>query len=77
MEIKEPIFKIIVKTNSSKNSILGFDKEKDAYRISIKEKPENNKANIEIIKFLSKKLGKKVCISNGLKSKMKTIKVTD
>jgi len=75
MKIKENMFRVIVKTNCSKNELLGFDKEKNAYRVSIKEKPENNKANIEIIKFLSKKLGKKVRIVNGLKSKLKTIEL--
>ncbi len=75
MDIIETRFKIVVKTNSFKNEVLGYDKEKDAYKLSIKEQPENNKANIEIIKFLSKKLGKKVCIISGLKSKLKTIEV--
>ena len=75
MDIIETRFKIVVKTNSFKNEVLGYDKEKDAYKLSIKEQQENNKANIEIIKFLSKKLGKKVCIISGLKSKLKTIEV--
>lgn len=75
MDIQDNKFKIIVKANSKKNKINGYDKEKNAYRISIAAKPENNKANIEIIKFLSKLLKKKVRIISGLKSKEKIVEV--
>ncbi|MFH2028308.1 MAG: DUF167 domain-containing protein [Nanoarchaeota archaeon] len=75
MQIKEDIFNIIVKANSSRNEILGYDKEKGAYRVSIKAKAEDNKANIGIIKFFSKLLKKRVKIIRGLKSKEKVIRV--
>ncbi|MBL7147544.1 MAG: YggU family protein [Nanoarchaeota archaeon] len=75
MQIKEDVFKIIVKPNSAKNEIVKFDNERKAYRVNIKEKAEDNKANIEIIKFFSKLLKKKVKIIKGLKSKEKIIKV--
>ena len=73
MEIKEWIFKVIVKPNSRKNEILGYDEEKQAYIISIKEKAEDNKANIGLIRFLSKILGRKARIKSGLKSRVKII----
>ncbi len=73
MEIKDEIFKVIVKLNSRKNEILGYDEEKQAYIISIKEKAEDNRANIELVKFLSKMLGRKARIKSGLKSKEKII----
>ena len=74
MEIKEKSFKIIVKPNSPKNKILSYDKNKQAYKVNIKAKPEDNKANIEIIKFFSKILKKRIKIVKGLKSKVKVIK---
>ena len=74
MEIKEKTFKIIVKPNSAKDEIVKFDNQNGAYRVNIKEKAENNKANIEIIKFFSKLLKKKVKIIKGLKSKEKILK---
>ena len=58
-----------------KNEIVKFDKERQAYRVNIKEKAEDNKANIEIIKFFSKLLKKKVKIIKGLRSKEKIIKI--
>ena len=73
--IKEDSFKIIVKPNSSKNELLGYDDVRGAYRVNIKAKAEDNKANIEIIKFFSRMLKKKVKIVKGLKSKEKVVKV--
>jgi len=75
MKIIHNPFKIIVKPNSFKNEILEYDKERKAYRVAIKAKPEANKANIEIIKFFSKLFKKRVRIIKGLKSKEKIIKI--
>lgn len=77
MDINSFIFnnylKILVKTNSKKNKIIGYDKEKDAVRVEIKAPAENNKANIEIVKYFSRLLKKKVRIKSGLKSKIKLL----
>ena len=75
MDIQGKRFKIIVRPNSIENNIQGFDKDRNAYRISIKAKPEDNKANIEVIRFLSKLLKKKVKIIAGLKSREKLIEI--
>lgn len=77
MNIQSNKFKIIVKPNSKENKIEGFDKERNAYRVCIKAKPEGNRANIEVVRFLSKSLKKKVKISSGLKSKEKIIEIVD
>lgn len=74
MQIDQNPFNIIVKPNSPKNRILSYDKEKGAYRVAIKAKPEDNKANLEIIKFFSRLLKKEVRIIKGIKSKKKTIR---
>ena len=75
MDIKESKFKIIVKPNSRENKIEGLDKERNAYIIRIKARPEDNKANIEVMKFLSKSLKKKARIASGFKSREKVIEV--
>lgn len=75
MDIQGKRFKIIVKPSSRENKIENFDSQKNAYRISIKAKPQGNKANIEIIKFLTKLLKKKVKIIAGLKSREKIIEI--
>lgn len=76
MEIKEGIFKAIIKPNSVKNEIVGFNKNKNAYLIKIKARVEDNKANIELVKFLSKVLGKRAKIKSGFKSKEKIIEIS-
>jgi len=77
MEIKSKKFRIIVKANASKSQIKCYNEQKQAYELDIKAKAEDNKANIEIIRFLTKQLKKKVRISSGLKSKEKIIEVLD
>lgn len=77
MDIQTNKFKIIAKPSSKESKIEGFDKERNAYRVAIKAKSEGNKANIELIKFLSKLLKKKVKIVSGLKSKEKIIETID
>jgi len=73
--ISENKLKIIVKPNSPKNSVIGFDENKKALRISVKAAPEKGKANHELIKFISKLLKKKVEIVKGLKSREKILKI--
>lgn len=65
--------KIIVKSNSPKNEIKGFDNRK-RLRINIKAKAEKGKANVEIVKFF-KKLGYNIVIVKGLKSKEKILRL--
>ena len=64
------IIKVKVKTNSKNNNII---KEGDFYKVNIKSQPENNKANIELIKLLTKYFKKKVRIIKGLKSREKLL----
>jgi len=68
-------FKVIVKPNSIKNDILGFDENKNALKINIAAPADRNKANIELVKFLSKILKKKVRIVSGFASREKIIEV--
>ena len=77
MDIKGNKFKIIVKPKSKETKIEGFDKDKNAYLICVKARPEDNKANVEVIKFLTRLLKKKVKISSGFKSREKIIEILD
>ena len=67
--------KVVVRPNSSKNEILGYDDARKAVKIAVKAPAEDNKANIELIKFVSKQIGHKVKISSGLTSKEKLLKL--
>ena len=74
MIIKENSSRVTVKPNARKSAVLGFDDAKKAYKVAISEPAEDNKANRELIRFLSKELGRAVSISSGFSSKIKTIK---
>lgn len=69
------VIRITVKTNAGKNEILGFDKEKNAYKVLVKAPPIENKANREIIKLFHKKYKKPVRIISGLKGKEKLLEI--
>ncbi len=63
---------ILAKTSQRKN-FLEFDEERGLYIVSVKSPPENNKANMEIIKLVSKRFGKQARIISGKTSKKKLI----
>ena len=73
--IRGNTLKIIVKPNSNKSEIIDFNDDKQAIRVNIKAKPEANKANVEVVKFFSRLLKKRVRIVSGLKIKEKIIRV--
>lgn len=68
---------IIVKPNAAENCVLSFDTAHNALKVAIAAPPEKNKANLEIIRFFSKILGKKVQISAGLSSRKKTLRIIE
>jgi len=65
--------KILVKPNAVKDELLGFDESRKAWRVAIAAPAEDNKANIAVIKFVSKLTGKRVRIAAGLASKQKVL----
>ena len=69
MEVKFPL-EVKVKVNCSRNKLVIKN---DDYIIELNAKPKNNEANLELIKFLSKELRKRVRIIKGFKSKTKLI----
>ena len=69
------IIKIKVKPGSREQKI---EKTSDSeYEINLKERAEDNKANIELLKLLKRYFGKEVRIVKGLKSRNKIVEVKD
>ncbi|MFH1685426.1 MAG: DUF167 domain-containing protein [Candidatus Micrarchaeota archaeon] len=64
------ILELTVVPKSKKFSIVQKD---GKIKVHLKSAPENNKANLELIKELSKVLGCQVRIMSGLKSKHKKL----
>lgn len=67
-------FFVSVKPNSPRNKILCLDD--DILKVEIKAPADKNKANIELVKFISKEL-KPVRIVSGLTSRKKLLEFTD
>lgn len=66
---------IIVKTNSNKTEITGYDETKKALKLNVSSLPIEGKANIEIIKFFKKQYKLNVDIKSGKTSKEKLLKL--
>jgi hypothetical protein len=73
--IKNNSLTVLVKPNSSKNEITGYDESRKAVKVNIKAPAEDNKANIEVIKFFRKLLSREIKIISGLKNKIKILKI--
>jgi len=67
------ILKIKVQPNSGRQEITKLSE--DEYKIFLKKPSEDGKANAELIKLLTKHLGKKVKIVSGKTSKKKLVEV--
>jgi uncharacterized protein (TIGR00251 family) len=67
--------KILAKPNSPKTEIKTWDVERQALRVNVHAKPEDNEANLEIVKYFSKLLKKKVIIKSGTRSKEKLLEI--
>jgi hypothetical protein len=65
---------IRVKPNSKKNEIL--EKSRGIYTVAVKAEAKNNKANTELIRFLSKRFKKNIEIVKGIRSRKKVIRFT-
>jgi len=64
--------KVKVKPNSGRQEIV---KEGDKYLVYLKSCPENNKANVELVKLLKKYFSRPVKIKSGLSSRKKIIEI--
>ena len=64
-----------VRTNAPITEIVSYDQDGDFFKMNVSAIPENNKANIEIIKHFKKKYKLDVSIMSGLTSKKKAIKI--
>lgn len=72
--MKNMIIKIKAKPNSGKQEIINDNGNYIAY---LKSVPQDNKANIELIKLLKKHFGKPVRIKSGLTSRNKIVEIGD
>lgn len=65
--------KVKLHPNSSKEEIEKLNE--DEFEVWIKEKPINNKANLELIKILKKFFKKDIAIKSGFTSRNKIVEI--
>ncbi len=66
--------KIKVKPNSAEQKVI---KKENMYLVYLKSRPENNRANTELLKLLKKYFNRPVKIKSGLSSRKKVIEVEE
>lgn len=68
---------IIVKPNAKKTEILSFDPLTKIVKIAVAAPADKDKANKELLKFVSRILKKKVSFVTGLRNKEKILEIID
>ena len=68
-------FTISAKPNSRQSEIVEFDEKQRSIRVNLKSRPENNKANMELLKLLKKTYKKRFIIVSGLTSRQKIVEI--
>ncbi|HLC46208.1 MAG TPA: DUF167 domain-containing protein [Candidatus Nanoarchaeia archaeon] len=75
--LRERFFAVRVRTKANQTRIKGWDESRKAVLIDIAAAPEDGKANKELIKHLSRLLGKRAAIMSGQRCRDKIIQVED
>ena len=65
---------ISVKPNAKKTEVLSYDSITRIVKISVAAPADKDKANKELLRFVSKQLGKRVVFVSGLRSREKVLK---
>lgn len=78
-EFKKEIAKgrvlVRVRPNVRKSCLVGFDDGRKAWLLDIAAPAEDNQANVEVVRFLSKMVGVRVRIRSGLTSRQKYVEI--
>jgi len=67
--------KVLAKPGKRETRIVRYDPEKEALVVEVGAQAEDNKANVELIKYFSKLLKRNVEIKSGHTSKQKVLRI--
>ena len=73
--VKNGHLAIIAKPNASRTEIVGYDESRAAVKIAIAAPPDENKANVALLKFLRKELGRDVVLVSGKTGRKKLVRI--
>jgi uncharacterized protein (TIGR00251 family) len=74
--VKKGVLKVFAKPGKKKTKVIDFNPVKKAVVIEVGAPAEENKANVELAKFLSRKLKRSVVMKSGFTSKEKVFLVS-
>ncbi|RJQ19013.1 DUF167 domain-containing protein [Candidatus Woesearchaeota archaeon] len=78
-EFKKEIAKgrvlVRVRPNVRESCLAGFDDGRKVWLLDIAAPAEDNQANVEVVRFLSRMIGSRVRIRSGLTSKQKYVEL--
>jgi len=74
--IKQGILHIKVKPNAKKTEVTSIDPD-GKIQMTVAAPPEDNKANIEVLKFFTRELKKKMKLIRGATSKEKVLRIVE
>ena len=66
------IIEVAVKPGAGKSEVAGTD-ESGVLRVNLKAQPQDGKANLELVKLLTKHFGRRATIKSGHTSKHKLV----
>jgi uncharacterized protein (TIGR00251 family) len=66
---------VLATPNAKKTEVLGWDEARQALRVAIAAPPEKSRANIGLVKFLSKLLGKRAELVAGAAGRKKILRL--
>jgi hypothetical protein len=72
---KDGRLSVIVTPNTKKTAVLAWDEARQALRVSVEAPPERNRANVELVKFLSRLFGKRVELVAGATGRRKILRL--
>ena len=69
--------KVCVKTNEPEDKIISFNEETREMDIAVTAQPENNRANIAMLKLLKRHFGKSAYLLVGSTAKEKLVEIAE
>ncbi|MBI4145160.1 YggU family protein [Candidatus Woesearchaeota archaeon] len=69
--------KVRARPGADETKVLGCDEARHAVKISVAAPAQDNKANILLLKFLKKQLGKQVRLVSGATSRDKVVEIVE
>lgn len=69
--------RVRVRVGQPKTCVVGYDEAYDAVRIALAARPEQGRANAELLRYVSRELGCPVRLKRGATSRLKVLELLD